>query len=119
MPRSIRRLMLMMALVASALAVAPAVSDARAPRGFIGITAEDVFANGANYRTTNLSSQAAIGVGLIRQTFSWRKIETSPGVYNLSYYDAYVGKLAAHGLRVLPILFDAPSFRSGTTKTRP
>lgn len=119
MSRSLRRLIFALALTASAFAVAPAVSQARVPRGFIGITAEDVFAGNANYRTSNLSTQAGIGVGLIRQTFSWRQIETSPGVYNFGVYDGYVGKLAAHGIRVLPVLFQAPSFRSGTTTTRP
>ncbi len=89
------------------------------PRGFIGITSEDVLAGNANYRTSNLSAQAAIGVKLIRQTFKWRDIEYTPGFYILDPYDAYVMKLAAHGIRVLPVLFDSPTFHNGTTKTRP
>jgi hypothetical protein len=114
-----RRLTTVLAAAALLCALVPAAAQARAPRGFVGLAAEDVFAGDANYRTSNLSAQAAIGVGLIRQTFDWRTIETSPGRYDLRYHDAYVAKLAAHGVRVLPILFNAPSFRSGTTRTRP
>lgn len=119
MPRSLRRLLLTLALTASVFAVLPAVSQARAPRGFVGITAEDVFAGNASYRASQLDTQRSVGVRLIRQTFNWRQIETSPGVYNFGPYDSYVGSLASRGIRVLPILFDTPFFHSGTTKTRP
>jgi hypothetical protein len=119
MPRSLRRLTLILALTASVLAATPAISQARAPRGFVGITAEDVFAGNGSYRSSNLAAQKSIGVRLIRQTFNWRSIETSPGVYNLGAYDGYVGSLASQGIRVLPVLFDTPFFHSGTTKTRP
>ncbi len=119
MSGSARRLSILLALVAALLAVAPAAAQARVPRGFIGVTAEDVLAGNANYRTSNLSAQAAVGVKLVRQTFNWRDIETSPGAYILAFYDAYVMKLAAHGIRVLPVLFNPPSFHNGTTVTRP
>ncbi len=119
MPCCARRLTVILAAAAVVCALFPLGAQARAPRGFVGLAAEDVFAGDANYRTTNLSAQAAIGVGLIRQTFDWRTIETSPGRYDLRYHDDYVAKLASHGIRVLPILFNAPSFRSGTTRTRP
>jgi len=117
--RSVRRLSILLALVAAVLAIAPAAAQARAPRGFIGITSEDVLQGDANYRTSNLSAQRASGVKLIRQTFKWRDIEYTPGFYILDPYDAYVAKLAAHGIRVLPVLFDSPTFHNGTTKTRP
>ena len=87
-----------------------APADARVPRGFVGITADDVFAGNDNYRTANLSAMAAIGVQTIRQTFDWSTIERRRGVYDFSYHDAYVAKAAAHGIRVLPVLFNPPAF---------
>ena len=50
--------------------------------------------------------------GLLRQTFDWRRIERAPGRYDLSFYDGYVAALARRRLRVLPILFNPPPFRS-------
>jgi polysaccharide biosynthesis protein PslG len=91
-----------------------APADARVPRGFVGVTAEDVFAGNDNYRTANLSAMAAIGIQTIRQTFDWSTIERKPGVYDFSYHDAYVLKASAHGIRILPVLFNPPSFRRPT-----
>jgi polysaccharide biosynthesis protein PslG len=99
------------ALVALALA-APA--DAKIPRGFVGISADDVFAGDDNYRTVNLSAMKAIGIQTIRQTFDWSTIERSRGVYDFSYHDAYVAKASAHGLRILPVLFNPPAFHRPT-----
>jgi polysaccharide biosynthesis protein PslG len=106
------RLASLPALVASALVavVLAAPADAGVPRGFVGITADDVFAGNDNHRTANLSAMAAIGIQTIRQTFDWSTIERSPGVYDFSYHDAYVAKVSAHGLRVLPVLVNPPSF---------
>jgi polysaccharide biosynthesis protein PslG len=91
------------------LAATPAMGAV--PSGFVGITSDDVFAGDDDYRATNLSAQAAIGVQAIRQTFDWSTIERQPGVYDLSHHDGYVAKAAAHGIRVLPVLFNPPSFR--------
>jgi polysaccharide biosynthesis protein PslG len=99
-------------LVAAAGCLLAASSAAAAvPSGFVGVTSDDVFAGGDDYRTTNLSSQAAIGVQTIRQTFDWSTIERQPGVYDLTYHDRYVAKAAAHGIRIMPVLFNPPSFR--------
>src|SRR5262249_33105354 len=54
--------------------------------------------------------QARAGIGLVRQTFSWKLIETSRGHYDLAYYDRFVADAARAGLTVLPILFDTPAF---------
>jgi polysaccharide biosynthesis protein PslG len=97
------------ALGAGALA-APA--GARVPRDFVGITSEDVFAGGHDYRDRNLSAQASLRIGLIRQNFDWAAIERRPGSYDLSHYDRFVAAAAAHGIRVLPILFNAPPFHA-------
>lgn len=115
---TVRKLILGIAACAL-LAGAGGVSTARAalPSDFFGLVTEDVFAGNAAYRNATLAQQQSIGVGLIRQTFHWKQIETSPGNYNFAYYDAYVAATASHGIRVLPILFDPPRFRARVSKT--
>jgi hypothetical protein len=109
-------------LVLALIAATPAAA-AKLPPGFVGIASEDVFAGDSNYRTSNLNAQSSVGVQLHRQTFNWSQIETTPGVYDLSFYDGYVAKASAHGVRILPILFNAPSFhlnrRSGKAACPP
>ncbi len=112
------------ALVAAAAAVAagcgggsepePSRSAGAVPAGFVGIVSEDAFAQtgGPGYRRAQLAAQRRAGIGLIRQTFSWRAIEQRPGRYELATYDRFVLDAARAGLRVLPILFDTPAFRA-------
>jgi polysaccharide biosynthesis protein PslG len=97
-------------IFAAFLGLAPS-AGAALPKGFVGLTSEDVFAGGEQYRESNLSRQASAGVRLLRQTFDWSRIETAPGTYDLSYYDDYVAASADHGIRILPILFNPPAFR--------
>ena len=84
----------------------------RPHRAFLGLVAEDAFGKPGTYRRENLDRLRSIGAGLMRQTFDWTHIERTPGRYDLSFYDGYVEALARRRLRVLPILFNAPSFRS-------
>jgi hypothetical protein len=93
-------------------------AGAALPKGFVGLTSEDVFARPGDYREQNLSRQASAGVRLLRQTFDWSSIERTRGNYDLSYYDDYVAATADHGIRVLPILFNAPNFYLGRTAGR-
>lgn len=81
-------------------------------RTFLGLVAEDAFGKPGAYRRENLDRVRATGAGLLRQTFDWARIEPSPGRYDLSFYDGYVEALARRRLRVLPILFNPPPFRS-------
>jgi hypothetical protein len=114
----LRRLCLtLLAAFAVLLGLAPSAGAALA-KGFVGLTSEDVFAGSASYRTSNLSSQASIGVQLHRQTFDWSAIERSEGQYDLSNYDSYVAAAAAHGIRILPVLFKPPDFHLGRTHHR-
>jgi polysaccharide biosynthesis protein PslG len=93
------------------LLLAPvSVAHAGTPAGFVGITSEDVMAGSAAYREQTLAAQRASGVELLRQKFDWAVIETSPRRYNLSWYDGFVLQAARHGMRVLPVLFNAPGF---------
>lgn len=96
-------------------ALQPIVSvpaSGRLPREFFGIVTEDVLAHPGSYRTRTLNQQAGIGIGLVRQTFDWATIERKPGVYDLTSYDGLVAALAAHHMRLLPVLLDPPKFRS-------
>jgi hypothetical protein len=87
--------------------------DASRPdRAFLGLVAEDAFGRPGAYRRTNLDRVRATGAGILRQTFDWRRIERAPGRYEFSFYDGYVAALARRRLRVLPILFNVPPFRS-------
>jgi polysaccharide biosynthesis protein PslG len=109
-----RLAVLVTAVLALALAIAlPAVAAAKPARDFIGITAEDVFAGDAGYRSGNLQAQSSLGIGLIRQTFDWSTIERAPGQYDFSYHDEFVAAAASHGITVLPILFRTPEFHLG------
>jgi len=92
------------------LLLLPAAAQAGTPAGFVGMTSEDVLAGGSGYRAQTLSTQRASGIGLLRQKFDWAVIESSPRRYELGWYDGYVLDAARHGMRVLPILFNAPSF---------
>jgi hypothetical protein len=86
------------------------------PPGFFGIVSEDVFAGSARYRRTTLRREARAGVRLIRQTFHWARIERRPGRYDLRAYDRYVAALSRARIRVLPVLFDPPAFRSSAPR---
>jgi hypothetical protein len=81
-------------------------------RTFLGLVAEDAFGKPGAYRRENLERLRSAGAGLIRQTFDWTRIEPAPGRYDLSFYDSYVAALAKRRLRLLPILFNPPPFRS-------
>lgn len=97
-----------MALAFAAL-TAPSASAA-VPKDFVGIAAAETFGQAGDFRTTNLAGIRRAKVGLIRQVFDWSTIETTPGVLDLSYHDEYVADVAAQGLRIMPVLTNAPEF---------
>ena len=84
----------------------------RLPRTFFGLVALHPFASEGVARAIQLRQVAATGVGTLRQVFEWSDIETLPGVYNFSTYDAIVRDASLHGFTLLPILFEPPGFRS-------
>jgi hypothetical protein len=94
-----------------ALALPAPASAARPPSDFLGISSEDAFAGSDAYREKAFADQAAAGVRLVRQPFNWSAIEPVSGRYELGPYDRFVLAAARHGIRVMPILFDAPGFR--------
>src|SRR3954451_14793099 len=94
-----RRVLLVLGM--GVLALAP-MAHAGLPRSFVGLYDE-----GAG----GLADQARLGVGIVRQPFDWSRVERSPGDYDFSVYDDYVGKAAAAGVSVLPGLARPPEFR--------
>lgn len=86
--------------------------SAPAPKDFVGLVSEDVFAGDAAYRQRTLRRQARAGVGLLRQTFAWDEIERVEGRYDFSVHDEYVAAAAERGMAILPILFRPPTFHS-------
>ena len=103
------RRLLVAGLIALLLAPASA-AHARVPAGFVGMTSEDVLGGSPAYRAQTLATQRASGVRLLRQKFDWAIIERSPRRYDLGWYDGFVLAAASHGIRVLPVLFNAPTF---------
>jgi polysaccharide biosynthesis protein PslG len=85
---------------------------ARPPADFFGLVSEDLFAASPRHRSRKLARQRRAGVRLIRQTFDWTRIEPRPGRYDFSLYDRYVAALASARMRLLPIVFRPPRFRS-------
>lgn len=103
-----------------ALMLAPPVGAAPVPADFPGVypSKHDTF--DAGRREESMDLQAKVGVGTLRIPFDWSAFERSPGEWDFSTYDPIVADAARRGMRILPILFDPPSFRSsrGTSTTR-
>ena len=95
----------------AALAIAPRAAVA-APNPFAGLVSEDAFAGTPAYRDAALRRIAAAGAGTVRQTLDWAAVEPTPGVRDWSRYDDYVGAAARYGVRVLPVVFNAPDWAS-------
>jgi hypothetical protein len=100
-------------------ATTPVKRTAKVPSDFIGLVSEDAFAAQGAARDRILASQEKAGVQLIRQTFDWSKIETTPGRYVFDYYDDFVRATARHGITLLPILFNPPPFQSSAPAGTP
>lgn len=103
-----------------ALMIAPPVGAAPVPADFPGVypSKHDTF--DASRRQESMDLQAKVGVGTLRIPFDWSAFERSPGQWDFSTYDPVVADAASRGMRILPNLFDPPSFRSsrGTSTAR-
>ena len=85
---------------------------------FFGIVTEDAFGRPGRYREAQFRRQRRIGVGIVRQTFDWSKIERRRGRFRFGRYDRFVGDLAKRRIRVLPVLFNPPRFHSSRPRRR-
>ena len=98
-----------LAAMAALVAAAPAHGDWR---DFLGLSSEDSFHGTTSYRSRTFAQERAAGVELIRQNFDWAAIERSPGRYWFVEYDRFVAAAARRRLRLLPVLYHPPQFRS-------
>ncbi len=89
----------------------------------LGVYSEDELSTSAAVRNTAAAGQAATGFGAVRQPWSWKLLEPSPGVYDWSGHDRAVASAAQRGLTILPFLIDAPAWAvdqpAGETGMRP
>jgi hypothetical protein len=104
-------------IVAAALA-ALALPGSAAASEFTGIVANDVYSGSPSYQAKQFASMQSARIGIIRQTLPWAAVEIAPNNYDFTPFDSFVRNAAQHNIRVLPVLFDPPSFRrpSGANK---
>src|SRR5689334_2768093 len=96
-------------ILAAALAVLGAPAAAAA-NDFAGVVANDVYSGSPSYQVKQFTAMQAAGVGVIRQPLDWAAVEIAPGNYDFTTFDRFVTEAAQHNIRVLPVLFDTPSF---------
>ncbi len=70
-----------------------------------------------NPRLDQIESQT--GAKWMRQDFFWSDIEPQQGVFDFSLYDQYVLDSAQHGVHLLPLLFDPPSWAAPSDTSIP
>lgn len=87
----------------------------RALHGAPGFVAINDFLDDRGVADMNctLGRIAAGGLGYVRAEIAWASVETAPGQYDFTGTDAEMAALAAHRLRWLPVVEDAPPFRTG------
>jgi polysaccharide biosynthesis protein PslG len=83
-----------------------------APNDFFGVTAPDIQTGSDAYRACSLGRMAAYHIGYFRYDMDWAGVEIRPGVFDFSGYDALMAQLALHHISYLPILGNAPRFRT-------
>ena len=94
------------------LAAAPTASVAAGRNPvFVGVQDDFLLPRDTQYRSDNLGSMSSIGIGLLRQPFLWREIETTPGTFDFSRYDEFVGHVSSMRIKILGVIFGPPSFR--------
>lgn len=100
------------ALAACVMAVAAPIAAARPAGDAAGVYSEELErANSADPLAVAAAMRDA-HVSLVRQPFSWARVETAPGHLDFRVYDAVMAAAASAGLRVLPVLMDPPAWRS-------
>jgi hypothetical protein len=109
--KQLRALILAGGLALLAIPVTPAVANE-----FAGIVSNEAFAGDTYQRNSLFSRMDGLGIGVIRQTFTWASIERRRNSYDFTNYDDFVIRAAQHNIRVLPVLFDPPKFRSSKPK---
>jgi hypothetical protein len=103
--------------ILTCVSVPAASASAGADADAAGIYSEELErANSADPLTVAAAMRDA-HVALVREPFSWARVETSPGVLDFTVYDTAMAAAASAGLRVLPVLMDPPAWRSTAPPT--
>jgi len=98
-----------LALVAAVCAIAPTAAAAR-PNPFVGTVSDETFAAlGYMYKPGNIDRIAESGVGTLRQTFDWSYLRKGDSI-SWDMLDRFIGGAARRGIRVMPVLFNPPSW---------
>jgi hypothetical protein len=96
---------LVLALVVSLFGLAAFASSAMAvPAGFWGVSPQ------ATPSVEEFQRLRTGGVESVRIPIGWGAVETAPGVADFSHVDAFVAGAAQAGLRVLPFIYNAPTW---------
>ena len=61
-------------------------------------------------REEALAAMSAAGFGWLRQRFPWDRIEPLPGVYDWAVWDAIVGDVSRHGIKLIAVLDGSPAW---------
>ena len=108
----------MQALLGAACAVAavgvaaPAIASADQAPDSVGLYSEELEGTNSPDPVAVAQAQAAAGSRLVREPFSWQRIEKSPGRLDFREYDEVMAAAAIAGLAVLPVIMDPPPWRS-------
>ncbi len=93
------------ALSVSLIALAASASSAAAvPAGFWGVSPQ------ATPSVEQFQRLRTGGVESVRIPIGWGAVETAPGVADFSHVDAFIAGAAQAGLRVLPFIYNAPTW---------
>src|SRR5689334_2952388 len=106
---------LAVAAVAAAILIIPAAqARAATPPGFFGLN----FAFKDITRGDVLFLKKS-GATTVRWTMNWSNVQPRAGTWNWSRADAVAGDLAAHGIRVLPVMWGTPRWVARSAITPP
>jgi hypothetical protein len=119
-PHPSARLAVLAAVIVAALATFGSLGAHAAPGpaapGFVGITSQDTFGGSEAYRAKMFNEMQAAGITLIRVEFNWAEIETAEHVYDFSAYNQFVLDAAAHGIEVMPVIYEEPGWYTSRPK---
>ena len=103
----------LLALVVFALFGCLAAPAAAAGSGEFGVVAQDKLAP-SEYGELADAGAATLRIGIV-----WSSIEPQPGSLDLEYLDSVVSNAADHGIRLLPFVYGAPDWVTGSTNRPP
>lgn len=108
-----RRTMGLLVLAGLVLGAWPAAPAAAAGSGEFGVVAQDKLAP-SEYAELADAGAATLRIGIV-----WSSIEPQPGDLDLDYLDSVVSNAADHGIRLLPFVYGAPDWVTGSTDRPP